>query len=99
MLLAKEYDIHIKHGIEPSKDMAEIAEKRGVQVNISPAETSEVEFDKFDIIMFNGSISYISDLDVCIQKAFAALKTGGKLILIDVPKESELPTSIIWPVQ
>ncbi|MGO2230352.1 class I SAM-dependent DNA methyltransferase [Psychrobacter sp.] len=88
MLLAKEYDIHIKHGIEPSKDMAEIAEKRGVQVTISPAETSEIEFDKFDIIMFNGSISYISDLDVCIQKAFAALKTGGKLILIDVPKES-----------
>ena len=87
-LLAKDYDIHIKHGIEPSKDMAAIAEKRGMQVDISPAETCEIEADKFDIILFNGSVSYISDLDVCIKKAFDALKTGGKLILIDVPKES-----------
>lgn len=87
-LLAKDYDIHIKHGIEPSKDMAAIAKKRGMQVDISPAETCEIEADKFDIILFNGSVSYISDLDVCIKKAFGALKTGGKLILIDVPKES-----------
>ena len=87
-LLAKDYDIHIQYGIEPSKDMAAIAEKRGMQVDISPAETCEIEADKFDIILFNGSVSYISDLDVCIKKAFDALKTGGKLILIDVPKES-----------
>ena len=87
-LLAKDYDIHIKYGIEPSKDMAAIAEKRGMQVDISPAETCEIEANKFDIIMFNGSVSYISDLDICIKKAFDALKTGGKLILVDVPKES-----------
>ena len=87
-LLAKDYGIHITHGIEPSKDMAEVAEKRGLQVDISPAETCEIAPNKFDILMFNGSVSYISDLDVCIKKAFDALKTGGKLILIDVPKES-----------
>ena len=87
-LLAKDYDIHIKYGIEPSTDMAAIAEKRGMQVDISPAETCDIEANKFDIILFNGSVSYISDLDVCIKKAFDALKTGGKLILIDVPKES-----------
>ena len=87
-LLAKDYDIHITHGIEPSKDMAEVAEKRGLQVDISPAETCEIAPNKFDIIMFNGSVSYISNLDICIKKAFGALKTGGKLILIDVPKES-----------
>ena len=91
-LLAKEYDIHITHGIEPSKDMAEIAEKRGLQVDISPAETCEVEPNKFDIILFNGSVSYISDLDICIKKAYDALKKGGKLILIDVPKESGFAT-------
>lgn len=88
MLLAKDHDIHIKHGIEPSKDMAVIAEKRGIQVDISPAETCIIKPNTFDIILFNGSVSYISDLDICIKKAFDALKTGGKLILIDVPKES-----------
>lgn len=87
-LLAQDYDIHVKHGIEPSKDMAEIAKKRGLQVDISPAETCDIEPNKFGIIMFNGSVSYINDLDPCIKKAFDALKTGGKLIVIDVPKES-----------
>ena len=51
MLLAKDYDIHIKHGIEPSTDMAKIAEKRGLLVDVSPAETSEIAPNKFDIIM------------------------------------------------
>lgn len=92
MLLAKDHDIHISHGIEPSTDMAAIAKKRGLQVDISTAEASTIAPDTFDIIMFNGSISYISDLDVCIKKAFNALKTGGKLILIDVPKESGFAT-------
>ena len=87
-LLAKDYDIHITHGIEPSKDMAAVAEKRGLKVDISPAETCEIAPNTFDIILFNGSVSYISDLDICIKKAFDTLKTGGKLILIDVPKES-----------
>lgn len=68
--------------------MAEIAKKRGLQVDINPAETCDIEPNKFDIIMFNGSVSYINDLDACIKKAFDALKTGGKLIVIDVPKES-----------
>lgn len=92
MLLAKDHDIHIKDGVEPSKDMAEIAKKRGLTVAISPAETYDFEPNKFDIIMFNGSVSYISDLERCIQKAFTALKSGGKLILIDVPKESGFAT-------
>ena len=91
-LLAKDYNIHITHGIEPSKDMAEIAKKRGLQVDISPAETCTIEPNKFDIILFNGSVSYISDLNICINKAYDALKTGGKLILIDVPKESGFAT-------
>ncbi len=91
-LLAKDYNIHITHGIEPSKDMAKIAKKRGLQVDISPAETCAIEPNKFDIILFNGSVSYISNLNICINKAYDALKTGGKLILIDVPKESGFAT-------
>lgn len=88
MLLAKEHDIHVKHGIEPSTDMAAIAEKRGMQVEIGTAESCELAANAFDIIMFNGSVSYITDLEASINKAYQALKPGGKLILIDVPKES-----------
>ncbi|MBP3275476.1 hypothetical protein [Kandleria sp.] len=58
---------HIE-GIEPSKDMGEIAKKRGVNV-----------------------IKYglIEDVDLpTYKKCRQALKKNGKLILLDVPKES-----------
>lgn len=92
MLLQKEYDITVKYGIEPANGMAQIAKKRGLEVNISGAEEADFGENRYDIVMFNGSPSYISDLNLCIKKAFKALKTGGKLILIDVPKESGYAT-------
>ena len=42
----------------------------------------------YDVIYFNGSSSYMEDLVPVYQKSLAALKEGGKLILLDVPKES-----------
>ncbi len=87
MLLAQKYDIHVNHGIEPSTDMAQIAQKRGLKVLLGTAE--EVEFGSdWDIIMFNGSPSYIKDLELCVKKSHKALKPNGKILLIDVPKES-----------
>ena len=46
-----------------------------------PAET-------YDIIYFNGSSSYMEELAPVYEKSLKALKDGGKLILLDVPKES-----------
>ena len=76
-------------GIEPSEDMGRIAEKRGVNV-ISFGLIEEVELpeDHYDIIYFNGSSSYIENLTSAYEKCLPALKPGGKLILLDVPKES-----------
>ncbi len=87
MLLAQEYGIHVKHGIEPSSDMAQIAKKRGLEVILGTAEEADFGSD-WDIIMFNGSPSYVKDLELCIKKSYKALKTDGKILLIDVPKES-----------
>ena len=42
----------------------------------------------YDIIYFNGSSSYMEDLKPVMEKSLRALKDGGKLIFIDVPKES-----------
>ncbi len=76
-------------GIEPSEDMGRIAEKRGVDV-IAYGTIEDVELpDKtYDIVYFNGSSSYIEDLELVYGKCKRALKDGGKLILLDVPKES-----------
>lgn len=76
-------------GIEPSEDMGKIAEKRGVNViKYGTIEEAELPDQAYDIIYFNGSSSYMEDLTLVYRKSLKALKEGGKLILLDVPKES-----------
>lgn len=76
-------------GIEPSGDMGKIAEKRGVNViKYGLIEDFDIPKDTYDIIYFNGSSSYMTDLAPVFEKSLQALKKGGKLILLDVPKES-----------
>ena len=76
-------------GIEPSVDMGRIAEKRGVNViKYGIIEDVDLPDQTYDIIYFNGSSSYMEDLKPVYEKCLRALKEGGKLILLDVPKES-----------
>ena len=88
MILEKEFGITIKDGIEPSEDMAEIAKKRGLSVEIGTAEDQCIESGRFNTILYNGCPSYISNLEKAIANSYDALSDGGKIILIDVPKES-----------
>ena len=76
-------------GIEPSEDMGRIAEKRGINViKYGLIEDVDLSEETYDIIYFNGSSSYMEDLKPVYEKSLRALKKNGKLILLDVPKES-----------
>ena len=76
-------------GIEPSVDMGKIAEKRGVNViKYGTIEDVDIPENTYYIIYFNGSSSYMEDLTPVYEKSLKALVDGGKLILLDVPKES-----------
>lgn len=76
-------------GIEPSEDMGQIAVKRGVNViKFGLIEDVDLPEAAYDIIYFNGSSSYMEDLVPVYEKSLRAIKDGGKLILLDVPKES-----------
>lgn len=86
--LRKQTGIEVSEGVEPSKDMAAIGTKRGMKVQIASAETAELPAETYDSIYFNGSSSYIADLAVAYGHVAASLKSGGRLILLDVPKES-----------
>ncbi len=88
MIMRSEYGIDVRDGIEPSSGMAEIARRRGMNVTIATAEEAEFGNGQYDTILFNGCPSYISDLDSVVEKAYASLPQGGRIILIDVPKES-----------
>lgn len=91
-ILDKEYGIRITQGIEPSVGMAEIARKRGLEVTIATAEQADFGNDTYDTLLFNGTPSYIGDLDAVLHKAYRALPRNGRVVLIDVPKESSYGT-------
>lgn len=88
MILKKEYDIVVEEGIEPSADMARIAGKRGMTVQVETAEDAQLEPESYDTIIYNGSPCYIGDLEKALRTSYQALKKGGKMVLVDIPKES-----------
>lgn len=87
-ILREDYNICIEHGLEPSADMAQIAQKRGLKVDITTAEKATYGGETYDTIIYNGSPSYITNLTASLEKSYHALNPGGKIILVDVPKES-----------
>ena len=87
-ILRDEYGITVTDGIEPSEGMASIARKRGMNVTVTTAEAADFGNGNYDTLLFNGTPSYIGDLKGVVRKAYAALPAGGRIILIDVPKES-----------
>lgn len=92
MILSKECNISIQDGIEPSQAMAEIARLRGLSVAIGTAEDSDYGENIYDTILFNGTPSYIKDLNKSFAKAYTALKSNGRIVVIDVPKEGTYAT-------
>jgi ubiquinone/menaquinone biosynthesis C-methylase UbiE len=85
--LKKNYGISIPEGLEPSEAMAEIARKRGMSVMVSAVEESDLGVEIYDTMLFNGTPSYIDDLENAFIKAYYALSKGGQIVVIDVPKE------------
>ena len=87
-IMKRDYKILIEEGIEPAEGMAEIAIQRGMNVRIGTAEKTNFGKEEYDTVIFNGTPSYINDLKKAFKNAYKALKPGGKILVLDVPKES-----------
>ena len=87
-IMREQFGNTVSDGIEPSAGMAEIARQRGLNVTVISAEEYDFPKDKYDTILFNGSPSYIRDLEGVLRKVYEALPEGGRVIRVDVPKES-----------
>ena len=60
--------------------MATIARKRGMEVTIATAEDADFGNGVYDTILFNGSPSYITDLESVLDKVFRSLRRGARSI-------------------
>ncbi|MCF0177130.1 MAG: class I SAM-dependent methyltransferase [Bacteroidales bacterium] len=88
-LLYQDYGIKVTDGVEPSVSMAEIARKRGMNVTIATAEEVDMPGEgEYDTLLFNGCPCYINDLQKAFDNTKRYLRPGGKVVVIDVPKES-----------
>jgi len=79
----------IKFGIEPSKKMAEIARKRGLEVVETTAEKMNFN-SEFDFILMVTTICFVKDPLKTVQNCYRALKKGGYLLVAFVDLNSPL---------
>jgi len=83
----------IKVGIEPSKKMAEIARKRGIQVYEAVAEELPFDSETFDFALMVTTICFVDNPVNSFKEASRILKPDGFIVIGFVDKNSELGIS------
>ncbi|AFK22714.1 class I SAM-dependent methyltransferase [Pyrococcus sp. ST04] len=80
----------IKVGVEPSRRMAEIAEKRGIKVIPGVAEDLPFEDNSVECILMVTTICFVDDPEKALKEIHRVLKPGGFVIIGFVDKESPI---------
>ncbi|MBN1353781.1 MAG: methyltransferase domain-containing protein [Candidatus Omnitrophica bacterium] len=80
----------IKHGIEPSRNMARIAGQRDIKVRIGHGEKLPYRSNTFDYAAIIITICFVKDPRKVLKESARILKKKGKIILGIVDKDSFL---------
>ncbi len=71
----------IKLGIDPSKNMGKIAQKRGIEFIEGVAESLPFPDSQFDFVLMVTTICFLNDVEKSLEEANRVLKSGGYLII------------------
>ncbi|MCD4765984.1 MAG: class I SAM-dependent methyltransferase [Methanosarcinales archaeon] len=80
----------IRIGVEPAKAMADIAQKRGIEVYEAKAEKLPFDDSSFDFVLIVVTICFVQDPIQTLREARRVLKSGGYIIIGMIDKESFL---------
>lgn len=80
----------IKKGVEPSIQMREIAEKRGIDVLDGVAEDLPLADSKYDFALMVTTICFVDNVKKAIQEAYRILSKDGFLIIGLVDRNSPI---------
>ena len=76
----------IKLGLDPSRKMRKLAQKRGIEVIDGVAEAIPLGDSQFDFVLMVTTLCFLDDVEAGLKEAHRVLKSNGSLIIgfIDV---------------
>lgn len=80
--------LNIKFGVEPSENMARLAEQRGITVYRAYAENLPIDNASFDFVLMVTAVCFLSDIPKAFSEVYRILKPKGEIILAIVDKNS-----------
>ncbi|MGB9755556.1 MAG: class I SAM-dependent methyltransferase [Desulfurella sp.] len=80
----------IKIGVEPSRKMAEIARRHGIEVFFGVAESLPFEDSSFDFALMAVTICFVNDPLKSLKESYRILKPNGVIIIGIVDLDTEL---------
>ena len=78
----------IKIGVEPSKRMREIAQKRGIKVLDGVAEKLPFDDSQFDFVLMVTTVCFVDDINKALLEAHRVLSCEGMIIIGFVDRNS-----------
>ncbi len=80
----------IKYGVEPSSEMRELAEQRGINAVEAVGEKLPYDDDSFDFALIVTTICFFDDVEKAIKEVNRILKSNGRLVIGFIDKESPI---------
>jgi ubiquinone/menaquinone biosynthesis C-methylase UbiE len=80
----------IKHGVEPSAKMREIAKQRGIDVIDGEAEKLPFDDSRFDYLLMVTTICFLDDVYESLKEAYRVIRPGGWIIIGFIDRNSPI---------
>lgn len=80
----------ITHGLDPSPEMLQIAQSRGLETHVGKAEEMPFDSNMFDFAVMITTLCFLDDIPKALRETRRVLKPNGSLIIGLIDKESPL---------